>query len=275
MFFIHWLAKGPFQDVSFFCMIKKPYKGWLHLVLRLRFTFILTNLEVTKLVGLLVTYNHMKPIKKIVLFKVILGKILQIPFLWNDHDFILDACSVNDIPKFSIHFNLFLQKLLKISRIKNSSSTGWVRSKLNFQVDFLGFLSFFGAILKVCCSIRARLYSDYTCHCLLTTSNDSICSVSNYVGEGSGTPLQYSCLENPMDRVAWWAAVHVVAKSRTRLSDFTFTFHFPALEKEMATHCSVLAWRIPGNGEPGGLTSVGSHRVGHDWSDLAASNYVT
>ena len=68
----------------------------------------------------------------------------------------------------------------------------------------------------------------------------------------NGTPLQYSCLENPMDGGAWWAAVHGVAKSGTRLSDFTFTFHFPALEKEMATHYSVLAWRIPGMGEPGG-----------------------
>ena len=68
-------------------------------------------------------------------------------------------------------------------------------------------------------------------------------------GEGNGTPLQYSCLENPMDRGAWWAAVH---------------FHFHALEKEMAAHSSVLAWKIPGTGEPGGLPSMGSHRVGHD-----------
>ena len=67
-----------------------------------------------------------------------------------------------------------------------------------------------------------------------------------------GTPLQYSCLESPMDGGAWWAAVHGVARSRTRLSDFAFTFHFHALEKEMATHSSVLAWRIPGTGEPGG-----------------------
>ena len=89
--------------------------------------------------------------------------------------------------------------------------------------------------------------------------------------EGNGTPLQYSCLENPMDGGAWWAAVHGVARSRTRLSDFTFTFHSHALEKEMATHSSVLAWRIPGTGEPGGLPSMGSHRVGHDWSDLAAA----
>ena len=84
------------------------------------------------------------------------------------------------------------------------------------------------------------------------------------IGEGNGTPLQYSCLEDPMDRGAWWAAVHGVTKSWTRLSDFTFTFHFHALEKEMATHSSVLAWRIPGMVEPGGLPSVGSHRVGHD-----------
>ena len=80
-------------------------------------------------------------------------------------------------------------------------------------------------------------------------------------GEGNGDPLQYSCLENPMDGGAWWAAVHGVAKSRTRLSNFTFTFHFHALEKEMVTHSSVLAWRIPGTGEPGGLPSMGSHRV--------------
>ena len=87
-------------------------------------------------------------------------------------------------------------------------------------------------------------------------------------GEGNGT--QHSCLENPMDGGAWWASVHRVAKSRTRLSDFTFTFHFHALEKEMSTHSSVLAWRIPGTGEPGGLPSMGSHRVGHDWGELAA-----
>ena len=74
-----------------------------------------------------------------------------------------------------------------------------------------------------------------------------------------------------MDRGAWWAAVHGVTKSRTRLSDFTFTFHLHALEKEMATHSSVLAWRIPGTGEPGGLPSMGSHRVRHDWSDSAAA----
>ena len=67
-----------------------------------------------------------------------------------------------------------------------------------------------------------------------------------------------------MDGGAWWAAVHGVAKSQPRLSDFTFTYHFHALEKEMATHSSVLAWRIPGTGEPGGLPSLGSHRVGHD-----------
>ena len=93
-------------------------------------------------------------------------------------------------------------------------------------------------------------------------------------GEGDGTPLQYSCLENPVGGGAWWAAVHGVAQSRTGLSNFTFTFHFHALEKEMATHSSVLAWRIPGTGEPGGLPSMGSHRVGHNWSDLAAAAAV-
>ena len=78
-----------------------------------------------------------------------------------------------------------------------------------------------------------------------------------------------------MDGGAWWAAVHGITKSRTRLSDFTFTFHFHALEKEMATHSTVLAWRIPGTGEPGGLPSMGSHRVGLDWSDLAAAAAVS
>ena len=92
-----------------------------------------------------------------------------------------------------------------------------------------------------------------------------------FIGGGDGTPLQYSCLENPMDGGAWEAVVHGVAKSQTRLSDFTFIFHFHALEKEMATHSSILAWRIPGTGESGGLPSMGSHRVGHDWSNLAAA----
>ena len=90
-------------------------------------------------------------------------------------------------------------------------------------------------------------------------------------GEGNGNPLQYSCLENPMDGGAWSAVVHGVAKSQTQLSDFTFTFHFHALEKEMSTHSSILAWRIPGMREPGGLPSTGSHRVRHDWSYLAAA----
>ena len=94
-----------------------------------------------------------------------------------------------------------------------------------------------------------------------------------YFGEGSGTPLQYSCLENPMDGGAWWAAVHGIAESWTQLSDFTFTFRFHALEKEIATHSSILAWRIPGMGEPGVLPSMGLHRVGHGWSDLAAAAF--
>ena len=89
--------------------------------------------------------------------------------------------------------------------------------------------------------------------------------LDNYIlGEGNGTPLQYSCLENPMDGRTWKAAVHGVAESQTQLSDFTFTFHFPALEKEMATHSSVLAWRISGMGEPGGLPSMGSYRFRHE-----------
>ena len=92
-------------------------------------------------------------------------------------------------------------------------------------------------------------------------------SIESY---GNGTPLQYSCLENPMDGGAWWAAVHGVTKSWTQLNDFTFIFHFHALE-EVATHSSILAWRVPGTVEPGGLPSMGLHRVGHDWRDLAAA----
>ena len=83
-------------------------------------------------------------------------------------------------------------------------------------------------------------------------------------GEGNGNPLQYSCLENPMDGGVWEAAVYGVAKSWTHLSTFTFTFHFHALEKVMTTHSIVLAWRIPGTGEAGALLSVGLHRVRHD-----------
>ena len=84
------------------------------------------------------------------------------------------------------------------------------------------------------------------------------------LGEGNGNPLQYSCLENSMDGGAWWATVHGAEKSQARLSNFTFTFHFPALEKEIATHSSTLAWRIPWMEEPGRLQSMGSQRVGHD-----------
>ena len=87
---------------------------------------------------------------------------------------------------------------------------------------------------------------------------------SSPIGEGNGTPHQYYCLENPMDGGAWWAAVHGVVKSWTRLCDLTFTFHSHALEKEMTTHFSVLAWRIPGTEEPVRLPSLGSHRVRHN-----------
>ena len=111
-----------------------------------------------------------------------------------------------------------------------------------------------------------------------SASKESACNVGDLglnpglgrsPGEGNSYPLQYSGLENSMDWI-----VHGVAKSRTQLSDFTFTFYFHASEKEMATHSSVLAWRVPGMGEPGGLPSMGSHRVRHDWSDLAAAAAV-
>ena len=107
-----------------------------------------------------------------------------------------------------------------------------------------------------------------TSQCILTFLNEWML---DYFGEGNGTPLQYSCLKNPMGGGAWKAAVNGVAEGRTWLSNFTFTFHFHALEKETATCSSVLAWRIPGTGEPGGLLSMELHRVRHNWSDLAAA----
>ena len=95
------------------------------------------------------------------------------------------------------------------------------------------------------------------------------------IEEGNGNPLQCSCLENPRDRGAWWATVYGVAQSRTRLkwlsSSSSSSSMVLRLEKEMATHSIILAWRIPGMGQPGGLPSVGSHRVGHDWSNAAAA----
>ena len=117
-------------------------------------------------------------------------------------------------------------------------------------------------------------------HLTIIMLNSERLYTENYAfGESNGNPLQYSCLGNTMDRGAWWTTVHGVAKSWTWLSGFTFTwlsgftftFHFHQLEKTMATHSSILAWRIPGTEEPGGLLSMGSNRVGHYWLDLAAA----
>ena len=106
---------------------------------------------------------------------------------------------------------------------------------------------------------------------LWRVGQDWVTSLSR-IGEGNGNPLQCSCLENPRDRGAWWTAVYGVAQSRTRLKQLSSSssrVQWP--EKAMATHSSVLAWRIPGTAETGGLPSMGLHRVGHDWSDLAAA----
>ena len=132
-----------------------------------------------------------------------------------------------------------------------SKTSGWTRLQRTWETlsDQMG-----SDIKKVTHEIKRRLLLGRK----VVTNLDSI------FGEDNGNPLQYSCLENPMDGGAWWAAVHGVTEGRTRLSDFTFTFHFYTLEKEMATHSSVLAWRIPGTREPGGLPSTGSHRVGHN-----------
>ena len=112
-------------------------------------------------------------------------------------------------------------------------------------------------------------YTDGIFQTVLISNNDNYQNNNN-----NDNHYQFLSTSNLMDGGAWWAAVHGVTKSRTWLSDFTFLFHFHALEKEMATHSSVLAWRIQGTVEPGGLPSMGSHRVGHDWSKLAAAAYV-
>ena len=146
---------------------------------------------------------------------------------------------------------------------------------LKLKLQYFGHLMWSDSLEKTLMlgKIEGRRRSGWQRMRLLDGITDSMNESAQIQGgrEGDGTPFQYSCLANPMDGGAWWAAVHGVARSRTRLSDFTFTFHFHALEKEMAAHSSVLAWRIPGTGEPCGLPSMGSHRVGHNWSDLAAA----
>ena len=159
-----------------------------------------------------------------------------------------------------------------------SAAASWSVYTFRKQLDWRQIFSLFSFALCLCWFILSYRESQFSVsilkkHWYGVHSGKSVNTICNYmIVEGNGTPLQYSCLENPTGGGAWWAAVHGVAKSRIRLSDFTFTFHFHALEKEMATHARVLAWRIPGTGEPGGLPSMGSHRVRHDWSDLAAAH---
>ena len=164
---------------------------------------------------------------------------------------------------FQQFYYCVLEKIISDQKFEVTGSWSWLFTSLCGFGNFLAiiflketFYSLFSSFSFWDCNSPCSFFWWYLISC---------------VGEGDGTPLQYSCLENPMDGGAWWAAVHGVVKSRTRLSNFTFTFHFHALEKEMATHPSILAWRIPGRGEPGGLLSLGLHRVGHDWSDFAAA----
>ena len=110
----------------------------------------------------------------------------------------------------------------------------------NEHIQILKFHPGFTVDVILLCKFLFGTYSKKLINICLVSLVDLLLSTVS-CGEGSGTPLQYSCLENPMDRGAWWAAVRRVAKSRTRLSNFTFTFHFHTLEKEMATHSSVLA----------------------------------
>ena len=141
------------------------------------------------------------------------------------------------------------------SKHNNDRRVSYLKSSLK-----IGFLSFLDKDRENEKEKKSVVSLSLTC----ALSSVGLYMCSTHTGEVNGTPLQYSCLENPMDEGAWKAAVHGVAEGPTRLSDFTLSFYFPALEKEMATHSSVLAWRIPGTGEPGGLPSMGSHRVGHD-----------
>ena len=155
------------------------------------------------------------------------------------------------------------------SQTENIQVTLPLENHLEGRVGFKTYENYFTAgagwlvitfliLVNIAAQVREGVYSG------LCTHLDVYVLFILYFGEGNGTPLQYSCLENPMDGGPWKAAVHGVAEGRTRLIEFTFTFHFNALEKEMATHSGVLAWRIPGTGYPGGLLSMGSHRVRHD-----------
>ena len=162
-----------------------------------------------------------------------------------------------------------MSKVLNLLILSLAPRGGWLHYWCQWYYLKVFFSSTSLALIRPLLELKIK-FLDF-CQCLpsLNTANLTL-------REGNGTALQYSCLENPMDVGAWWAAVHGVAKSRTRLSDFPFTFQFHALEKEMATHSSVLAWRIPWMGEPGGLPSMGSHRVWQDWlKRLSSSSSLT
>ena len=136
--------------------------------------------------------------------------------------------------------------------------------RLWFLVMYIKFIEAPPRNLHSSALLRIPAYCASGVSLLFTQQMPYLATAQCVTGEGDGPPLQDPRLETPMDGGAWWAAGHGVVNSRIRLSNFTFTFHFHALEKELATHSSVVAWRIPGTGEPGGLPSMGSHRVGHD-----------
>ena len=144
-------------------------------------------------------------------------------------------------------------RLHDLCAIKRKVS-GWARTSFLFSFKITNHLKYFTITYLLPFKVKDCFVYFYHLYPL------KLLVLYNISREGNGTPLQYSCLENPMDGEDWQAVVHGVAEGRTRLSDFTFTFHFHALEKETATHSSVLAWRIPGTGEPGGLPSMGSHK---------------
>ena len=137
-------------------------------------------------------------------------------------------------------------------------------------IDIVSVLRRFPWKTVTACSLLLLTLSSYGSFSFILKKSDPATCRHKIFGGPLWHPTPVLLPGNPMDGGAWWAAVHGVAKSRTRLSDFTFTFHFHELGKEMATHPSVLAWRIPGMGEPGRLPSMGLHRVGHDWSESTA-----
>ena len=195
--------------------------------------------------------------------------------VYSCHLFLISSASVRSIPFLSFIVPIFAWNILLASLI-------FLKSPLVFPILLSSSISLHWSVRKAFLFLLAIFWNSEFKWVYLSFSPllfasllfTAICKALVFHGEGNGTPLQYLAWKNPTDGGAWWAAIHGFAKIRTWLSDFTFNFYFYALEKEMATHSSVLAWRNPGTWEPGGFPSMGSHRFGHDCSDSAAAAAV-